>query len=197
MGKTTRLIAITGGIGSGKSVVSKVLLSMGKHVYDCDSRAKSIVDSSAEIKMRIACEVSAEAVGPDGVVDRAKLAEVVFADRNALNRLNAIVHAAVIDDIENWRVGLPDNTDTAWVESAIIYESGIDRIVDCVWLVEAPEDLRIKRVMARNGVSANDVKKRIDAQNRTCDYVRHSCTQTILNDSLTPLLLQIQRLLQK
>ena len=187
MGKTTRLIAITGGIGSGKSVVSKVLLSMGKHVYDCDSRAKSIVDSSAEIKMRIACEVSAEAVGPDGVVDRAKLAEVVFADRNALNRLNAIVHAAVIDDIENWRVGLPDNTDTAWV----------DRIVDCVWLVEAPEDLRIKRVMARNGVSADDVKKRIDAQNRTCDYVRHSCIQTILNDSLAPLLPQIQRLLQK
>ncbi len=147
--------------------------------------------------MRIACEVSAEAVGPDGVVDRAKLAEVVFADRNALSRLNAIVHAAVIDDIENWRVGLPDNTDTAWVESAIIYESGIDRIVDCVWLVEAPEDLRIKRVMARNGVSANDVKKRIEVQNSTYDYVRHSCTQTILNDSLTPLLPQIQRLLQK
>ncbi|MDE6436166.1 MAG: dephospho-CoA kinase, partial [Muribaculaceae bacterium] len=91
---STFLIAITGGIGSGKSVVSRVLRAMGYPVYDCDSQAKAIMDADAEIHRRLCSEIDA-AVVTDGVIDRKRLAEIVFNDKAKLAVLNAIVHSAV------------------------------------------------------------------------------------------------------
>ncbi|MCM1021973.1 MAG: dephospho-CoA kinase [Muribaculum sp.] len=196
MGKRTELTVIAGGIGSGKSVVSRILTCMGYPVYDCDSRAKMIMDSSDEIRRRLADEISPETIGYDGKINRELLSKMVFSDKSVLNQLNAIVHKAVRDDIDRWRLSLPDNTDRAWVECAIIYESGIDKIVNCVWDVTAPEELRIRRVMSRNAMSSVDVRKRISAQNIAV-VNPHNNIREIINDGVLPLLPQILRLISE
>lgn len=188
-----RLIAIAGGIGSGKSVVSRILSVMGHPVYDCDSRAKMLMDSSAEIKRRVSDEISPLAVTSDGAIDRIKLASVVFADKSRLEVLNNIVHGAVRRDIMDWAESL--DASVCWVESAIVYESGIDRMVDEVWMVDAPEELRIDRVMSRNSMSHEAVKARIDAQAWPADRVPHPMTRILINDGVAPLLPQILDLL--
>ena len=97
-----RFIAITGGIGSGKSTVSRCLTTLGYPVYDCDSQAKTLMDSNPEIISRIASEVCSEAV-TDGKINRTVLASAVFADIKKLHRLNEIVHGSVRADIRRWR----------------------------------------------------------------------------------------------
>ncbi len=191
----TSLTAISGGIGSGKSVVSRMLLAMGFPVYDCDTRAREIMDTSEDIRRRIADEISKEVVCANGEIDRKKLSSIVFADKEALNRLNRIVHGAVVDDILRWRESLPSSVTNAWVESAIIYESGIDRIVDCVWEVVAPEALRIERVMSRNGIGADQVRMRIESQRMSDNIKRHPNVHQLINDDVTALLPQVLALL--
>ncbi len=189
-----RIIAIAGGIGSGKSVVSRILREMGCHVYDCDSRAKMLMDESFDIKRRIAAEISEEAITGYGAVDRRVLASVVFADKEKLRRLNDIVHGAVRGDILRWAENL--DVDVCWVESAIIYESGIDRMVDEVWSVEAPLELRIERVMARNGMSREEVEARIASQSGNEGiHAVHPATHPVVNDGVEPVLPRVLGLL--
>lgn len=197
MSSGTRLTAVAGGIGTGKSVISGTLRAMGYQVYDCDSRAKAIMESSDEIRHRIAAEVSADAVDETGAVNRKRLSEIVFADDEALKRLNSIVHKAVLDDIERWRLALDSEIGRAWVESAIIYESGIDQIVDCVWQVEAPVELRIERVMRRNGLPAEAVRQRIEAQSVPHGKSLHKNVHQIINDGVEPVLPQLLALLER
>ncbi len=190
-----RLIAVTGGIGSGKSVVSHILTVMGYPVYDCDSRAKALMDKSVLIKSRIASKVSDTAINPDGTIDRIKLAQVVFADRDKLNALNEIVHGAVREDILDWAESCCQ--DVCWIESAIIYESGIDRMVDEVWSVEAPEELRIERVMSRNAMSKEAILARIKSQAPLADRKEHHFTHILVNDGVRALLPQMLQLLTR
>lgn len=188
------LIAIAGGIGCGKSVVSHMLTAMGYKVYDSDSRAKRLMDNSDEIKKAIASGICREAVTPDNQIDRRRLASVVFSDKKMLDLLNSIVHSAVRDDILKWQKENPG--EKLWVESAIIYESGISEMVDEVWDVTAPEDVRIRRVVKRNGMSPEEVKQRIEAQAITVTNP-HRRVFTLLNDGTQPLLPQVLNLLKK
>ena len=185
------LTAISGGIGCGKSVVARIVSVLGYPVYDCDSRARALMDSDSAIKARIAREVCADAITADGSIDRKALAAAVFADENKLVKLNDIVHGAVKQDLLRWRDAVGDSD--AFVETAILYESGLDRMVDRVGLVTAPEDLRIRRVMRRNGLDAAEVRARIEAQARTKVPEPHRNVITIVNDGVTPLLPQILR----
>lgn len=150
------LTAITGGIGSGKSVVSRVLRILGYPVYDCDSAAKSLMDADEEIKRRLIDEIDSLAV-VDGVIDRRRIAEVVFADAEKLAALNAIVHAAVREDIASWVFS--QDSDRLFVETAILYESGLNRMVDAEWRVESPLELRIERTMRRSALSRSQVEE--------------------------------------
>ncbi len=181
-----QVIAITGGIGSGKSVVSRVVASMGFPVYDCDSRARRLQDSDPEMRRRIAEEVTPEALNPDGTLNRPALGQCVFANPDKLLRLNEIVHGAVAADLraEIARCRGP----LFFVETAILYESGFDRMVDAIWEVTAPEELRISRVMARNGLTVAEVKARIDVQRPAGANPSH---YLIINDGETPVLPQI------
>lgn len=188
-----RLIAIAGGIGSGKSVVSRILRAMGKKVYDCDTEARRLMDSDENIKCRIEECITPEVILADRSIDRRRLAAIVFADKKMLDSLNGIVHSAVRDDISRWKAA-NEKYGTLWVESAIIYESGIDAMVDEVWDVTAPVELRIKRVMSRNSMSREEVIRRIDAQSAV-SHQPHPCLRTIVNDEVTPLLQQIQQLI--
>lgn len=184
-------VAITGGIGSGKSVVIRMLTAMGYPVYDCDSRAKSLMDCSPAIKRKIAEEISAESVGTDGVIDRSVLADVVFRDSEKLQRLNSAVHDAVRQDIDSWRSGRT----LSFVETAILYQSGLDRMVDEVWEVIAPRELRIERVMARSGLSREQVAQRMAVQDSYEIETLHPNSFELINDGDCALLPQVESLL--
>lgn len=182
------LIAITGGIGSGKSVVSRIVAMMGYDVYDCDSRAKRLMDTDDVIKARLQQEIHPQCV-LDGCIDRKRLAEIVFSDADRLEKLNAIVHSAVRDDLRKW-ARLQGKV--SFVETAILYQSELDRMVDYVWEVEAPLDLRISRVMERNSVSREEVLARISAQDSFIPSRHHPLVILIINDGMMPLLPQIE-----
>lgn len=186
----TSLIGITGGIGAGKSVVSRILLAMGFQVYDTDREARRIMDTDPHIQRQINEKIHPRAV-VDGVVDRPIISSVVFADPAALERLNTIVHQAVIDDVERWRSGL--TASRAFVESAILFQCPLHEHIDAAWIVEAPDDLRIARVQQRSGLTADQVTARIAAQ--SADIPTDIPTHTITNDNTTPILPQIHHLL--
>ncbi len=187
----SRIIAITGGIGVGKSVICRILINMGYPVYDCDYNAKVIMDNNDDIKNKIYSNICNEAI-VNGQIDRKKLSDVVFGNDIALNKLNNIVHTAVKEDILSWIT----NKNIAFIETAILYQSGLDKIVNEVWEITAPTDLRIKRVMDRNSISCDEVKKRIDAQSRFITNNLHSNIKSIINDGIKPIIPQIEQLLQ-
>jgi len=125
-----RLIAITGGIGSGKSVVSRILGVMGYHVYDCDSRAKTLMAANQEVHRQLV-----EAFGPDtyladGSLNRQHLSQVAFGNDEALARLNGIVHPATARDMQQWaQRQAQEGATLSFVETALLRTSGLDQLV--------------------------------------------------------------------
>lgn len=185
------IIAITGGIGSGKSVVSQVLRVAGYPVYDCDSNAKLIMNKDLGMQGLLVESFGSEII-VDGVIQRDVLAKLVFADRSKLAKLNSIVHPAVRKDIERWVETV--HSDVAFVETAILKESGVDRLIDAVWIVEAPDKLRIARVMARNNVQEKNVRERIESQRKDLNFDKP--TFAIKNDGRHSVLDQVDELLK-
>lgn len=188
------IIAITGGIGSGKSIVSRILLTLGYKVYDCDSQAKRIMSQSQAIKSFLLSRISPLAVRADGTIDRSVVADVVFADPTTLDALNNCVHGEVAADFYEWSHSFAG---VKFVETAILYQSGFDRLVNEVWEVTAPVETRIMRVMARNNCRRADVEKRIESQDSFCPERRHGRTFEIVNDGFTALLPQIESLITR
>lgn len=187
------LTAISGGIGCGKTVVSRMVGAIGYPVYDCDSRAARIMDTDAGIKRAIADDVHPECLTDGGEIDRRRLSEIVFSDYEALQRLNSIVHAAVRRDLAAWAAA---QTGDCFVETAILYQSGLDKMVDEVWQVEAPVDLRVERVMARNSIGREQVIARIASQERFVPERLHPYVRVIVNDAVEPLLPQVEEALR-
>ncbi len=187
-----RLTGIPGGFGAGKSFVSRILAAMGYEVYDSDSRAKSLMNRSADIRRQLVESFGGGVVDSQGNIDRKSLASIVFTDAEALKRLNSIVHGAVLRDIEEWLS--QSDGDRLFVETAILYQSGMNKMVDDVWEVTAPEPVRIARIVARNGITAEEAMARIDSQRITIDHP-HPLTYVIDNSADRPLLPQIHELL--
>ena len=156
-----RRIGITGGIGSGKSVVSRLLRIMGYSVYDTDSEAKRLMESSLEVVQKLS-ECFGRDIYHNGRLNRGLLSSRVFGKSDKIVLLNSIVHPVVRFDFYRWSESL--NGEICFVESAILYESRFDELVDEVWTVTAPEELRISRVRQRSGLTEEEVKKRMAAQ---------------------------------
>ena len=190
-----RLIAITGGIGSGKSVVSQLLQVMGYQVYDCDSRAKALMIESEDVRRQLIQAFGEQTYVADGSLNRIHLSEVAFADPLALKRLNSIVHPATALDMRKWGEKLSDQGHRiAFVETALLRTAGLDRVVDGVWHVTAPEQLRIQRVSQRSGLTAQQIKERMAAQ---ADEERIVAGEDVItNDGMIALLPQVMQLLQ-
>ena len=190
----TKLVAIAGGIGSGKSVVSAILRIMGYDVYDCDAEAKRLMNTSQVIKNDLINAFGKSSVTEEGIINTVHISSIVFQDKTALSTINSIVHPRVKEDI---LVKLQKSEQKVFfVETAILMQSNLVDIVDEAWLVTAPEDVRIKRVMIRNQVSADEVKKRIAAQNGQ-DYSLISNLKEIVNDGIKAILPQIEELIQE
>ena len=171
-------IAITGGIGSGKSCVAGFLREAGVPVYDSDSRTKSLYDEVPGLVSRLEASLGTSLTGPDGRLDRAKLASVIFTDTEAMRKTEEVVLPAVREDFLRWRSR--QDSATVALESATVLEKRLfDGLFDKVIIVDAPEDLRIRRVAERSSLSPEETARRIRSQHfdlSRADFV-------ILNDS--------------
>lgn len=154
-------VAITGGIGSGKSTVCDILRELGVAVYNSDIRAKELMSCSQDVCSAIKARFGDDAY-IEGELNRAYLAERVFSNEAELAALNAIVHPAVMRDFDAWTEA--QEGDYVLLESAILFEAKLEDCVDVVVSVMAPEALRVERAMMRDGVSREQVEARIRNQ---------------------------------
>ena len=154
-------VAICGGIGSGKSTVCQMFAERGVALYDSDSRAKALMNESEELRRALIAEFGEECY-EGGALNRSYLASRVFGSAEQLARLNSIVHPAVKEDFLRWAE--EQEGDFCILESAILFESGFDKVVDKTVAVLAPLPLRIERAMARDGASREQIEARVKAQ---------------------------------
>ena len=180
-------IGITGGIGSGKSYVCQRLIARGYEVYDCDSAAKRLMRTSSEIRQQLTA-----LIGPDTYVNdqfnKAAVARFLLASEDNAHAIDAIVHPAVFRDFKA--------SGMQWMESAILFESGAFRLVDKTIIVTAPEELRIQRVMQRDGISREKVLEWM-ARQLPQEEVRRRTDFEIVNDGEADIDEQIDKLLNK
>lgn len=154
-------VGITGGIGSGKSTVCRLFAQKGVAVYDSDAGAKRLMQEDDALRGRLTGRFGAE-VFRGGRLDRAYLAGIVFGDPQALADLNALVHPAVMRDFDAWAA--QQQGGYVILESAILFEAGLEGCVDKTVAVLAPRELRIERTCRRDGCDRQQVARRIAAQ---------------------------------
>lgn len=158
-------VGITGGIGSGKTTVCRIFEALGVPVYDADYWAKWLIVHDLEVRTAIVGLFGAEAYLPDGAYNRPFVAAIVFENPEKLAALNAAVHPAVERHSRAWheqqaRAGYPYTLK----EAALMVESGSHRFLDALIVVTAPEEIRIRRVMERDGISEATVRARLRNQ---------------------------------
>ena len=206
----SKIIGLTGGIGSGKSIVAKVFANMGVPVFDADATAKHIMNTSEEIKEKLIgafgdeVYTSTNEIVPESnvigtaskqfVLNKAYLSKIVFSDAHQLAILNSIVHPITIKAAMDWA----DAQTTPYVikEAALFFESGSSQGIHKIIGVSAPKSLRIHRVMKRDQCSKEDVEKRMlnqideSLKMKLCDWV-------VVNDDQQLLLPQVVALHEK
>lgn len=167
------LIGITGGIGSGKSIVARVLRCNGFSVYDCDSRAKEIMNHDPEIKSKIIEKVGEDAYSnEDGKLNRKFLAEKIFFDFEIREFINRLIHKAVREDLRNCLREQQSNESVKredhlfFVESAILATAQIATWCDKIWIVTCNIKKRIDRILHRDNLNKEEIEKRLESQNR-------------------------------
>ncbi len=155
-------IGITGGIGSGKSVVATLLRLYGIPVYIADEESKRLTNSSPVIRRALVDLVGEAVYDADGKLDKPRLANFIFGQPEHLARVNAIIHPEVNRDFLDWS----ERQEKAFcaIESAILFESGFDRIVDVKLMVLAPLEIRLERAIARDHASREALERRIKSQ---------------------------------
>lgn len=201
-----KIIAITGGIGSGKSVVSKLLRVMGHYVYDCDARAKWVMTHDSILRQQLI-----DLFGPDTylsdneewLLNKPYLSSKIFGDAKTLAQMNACVHPAVARDLLAQRdiqtssiLKEESKGKPFFFESAILFESRFNLLVPptSVWMVSAPLELRIERAMKRDHSTREQVLGRIDSQLSQEEKERRS-NHIIYNDPQHSLIAQVNQLL--
>lgn len=184
------IIGITGGIGSGKTYCARIFEEIGIPVYYSDDRAKQLMITSESVINAIKELLGDQAYAADGSLDRAYIASQIFSDKEKLSRMNAIVHPAVRDDFMQW--GAEQLKTHAYIlqESALMYETGSYKLFSKVIVVDAPIDVRIKRVISRDNTSAADVQARIDKQLPSAEK-REKADYIIENDGIQPIIPQV------
>lgn len=185
---------ITGGIGSGKSYVCKRLQARGFEVYDCDEAAKRLIRTSPDIHRQLTALIGPDAyhrsplTTPPYTLNKAAVAQFLLQSEENAKAIDAIVHPAVFQDFEE--------SGMEWMESAILFESGIYRLVDCVIVVTAPEEVRIQRVMQRDGITREKVLEWMQRQWPQEEVVGHADFE-IINDGIADIDEQIENILLK
>lgn len=185
-------IGVTGGIGSGKSMVCRLFACLGVPVYDADTKAKFITTTNPEIRQKIISLLGEDAYLPDGSYNRAYVSSKVFKDAGLLKNLNAIIHPAVLRDTEQW---VSKHTHFPYVikEAAIMNKAGQANSLDFVIVVDAPADLRIKRILERDKRPESEIRAIIARQVSDADR-KQIADFIVLNDQTSALIPQVLEL---
>ncbi len=184
-------IGVTGGIGAGKSVICRVFSVLGVPVYEADSRARGIMIDDPSMHQRLMAAFGT-GIFSEGRPDRKALAGLVFTDPDALKKLNEIVHPAVRADFISWLEG---HRHAPYIikEAAILFETGTYTELDSVILVTAPEELRLRRIMLRDGEEEEGIRRRM--ANQWPDEKKAALSGQVLrnddSETLVPLILQL------
>lgn len=194
------IIALTGGIGCGKSVVSELLRVMGYIVYDCDANAKLLMHSDSELRNGLTTLFGTETYNADGALNKQHLSAAIFGNAEALNKMNNLVHPAVARDITklyremNAKVG--DKNVLLFFESAILFESHFDELVkpDIVVSISAPFEMRLARATTRDHASRQQIIRRIENQ-MSQEKKDERADIVIYNDEKNSIIHQIDKLL--
>lgn len=189
----TRIIGITGGIGSGKSTVSKFIEEAGFPVYYSDSRAKTIVNDNQQLQRQIKDLLGEQAYDENGYYDRKYVAEIVFENEELLLKLNSLIHPAVKIDFESWVE--QQTTDFAFKETALLFELKLNRSCYKSLLVTADDNCRIKRVMDRDDKTYREVETIMLRQMSEKDKVKLADFIIFNNDGLEELEEETQKIL--
>ena len=179
-------IGITGGIGSGKSYICQRLKALGITVYDCDEAAKRLIRTSPTIRQQLTA-----LIGPDTYtgeqLNKAVVANYLLQSDDHAHAIDRIVHPAVFRDFEESGI--------QWMESAIMFESGISQLVDRVIVVTAPEEVRIQRIMQRDGITRQKAWQWMQRQ-WPQDKIRRRAHYVIVNDGIADIDQQLDNLLK-
>lgn len=183
-------VGITGGIGSGKTYICKLLELMNFSVFYSDAEAKKIQDTNEYVRIKLTELFGKEAYTEDGL-NRKYIAEIIFGNPTAKKQLEEIIHPKVAEAFATWCEN-KKNTDEriVFIESAILYESGFDKIVDKVIMVYADDEVRIERSMRRDGADRKAIEDRIKNQSSNndkrlkADYVIHNNPNDYINKQL-------------
>jgi dephospho-CoA kinase len=190
-------VGLTGGIGSGKSLIASVFRILGIPVFNADEQAHTLTDREPEIKQELHSWLG-DSFFKEGQLNRSKLAGIVFNDSAALQKLNGIIHPHVLSAFHKWT---SDHANHPYGihEAAILFESGLDKLMDYNILVTCPEDIRLQRIMARDGISHEAAALRF--RNQWTDDRKIPLAQFIIkndeNELITPEILKIHNLLIK
>lgn len=171
-------VGITGGIGSGKSTICRIFQSIGIPVYYADDKAKYLMKTDANLISKIKDLLGNDVYDNENNLNTKRIAEIVFNDKEKLKQLNSIVHPAVGIDANNWQKEMEkQGYHYTLKEAALLFESGSYKQLDKIIVVDAPEKLRIQRVMKRDQVSEHEVYNRIknqwpqDKKNKLADFI--------------------------
>lgn len=187
-------LGITGGMGSGKSVVCQIFRLHGIPVFDADAEAKKLNDTSPAIREQLSRYFGKE-IYADGKLNRRMFAEMIFGDEENLRIANSIIHPQVAKEYLKWTHENSRHAITI-LESAILFEAGFRRFTDKTIAVYAPKEVRIGRSLARDNASRQDIEARMDKQMPEEEKMRLA-NFTIYNDNVQPLLPQIARILRQ
>jgi len=181
-------VGLTGGIGSGKSLICRIFELLNVPVFYADREARHLLETNREIAEKIAETFGRHILTAKGI-DRKRLAEIVFNDSDALSVLNAIIHPEIRKDFELW-ISAQNEVDFVIEEAAILFESGAYKSLNHTITVSAPEKIRIERVMKRDGINRDDVLMRM--RNQMDENKRNAMADSIIvNDGMQLVIPQV------
>ncbi|MBI4595296.1 MAG: dephospho-CoA kinase [Candidatus Tectomicrobia bacterium] len=189
-----KVIGLTGGIGSGKSLVTDILIELGAELINADLLGHRIYLPGREAWQEIINAFGREVVGPDETIDRKKLGQIVFSDKKALEKLNSITHPRIFEEaakeIKTLRAK-KGNQGIVVFEAAILIEAKWTSLVDYIWVVAADREVVIERLMERNKMTREQSEARIDSQLSNEERIKFADVVIMNNDTLNLLNQQV------
>ncbi len=189
-------VGLTGGIGSGKSTVARILLHLGYPVYIADTEASRLMNILPEIRFELIHHFGKSVYAPSGQLNKPVLSEIIFNNPEALATVNRIVHPRVMSDFQLW--SSKQNKALVFFESAILFESGLNKCFDHIICVTAPEALRLQRVISRDKAQAKQVKKRMQNQMeeslkcKQSDFILYNDNAHLLIDQVLQIIKELE-----
>lgn len=189
-----KLIGLTGGIGSGKTSAARILEEAGFAVYFSDLRAKELVNECSSLKSEIKILLGEKAYDESGFYDTRYVAKKVFSDDKLLQKLNLLIHPAVRRDFELWKA--TQNGQLIFKETALLFELGLEKQCDKTLLVTAEDNVRLKRVMDRDGKTYREVEHILDKQMPEKDKIKKADYVIFNNGCLAELKIETRKILE-